>query len=64
MSPTDAVYYFVNSIEAWRIEMRLESFSLLGHSFGGYIATFYSLMCPNKVEQLFLLSPLGGTFHH
>lgn len=37
----------------------VESFSLLGHSMGGMLATRYSLMFPDKVQKLFLIAPIG-----
>jgi len=33
----------VEALEAWRIEVRLEKFILVGHGFGGFIATSYTI---------------------
>lgn len=38
---------YLSSLEQWRSENGLERFTLLGHSFGGYLATLYA-----KVDQL------------
>lgn len=48
-SPEDAIDYFVNYLEQWRLNIskilpkELKGFYLLGHSFGGYIASNYAL---------------------
>lgn len=34
---------------------------LTGHSFGGYIAGNYSLRFPDRVSEVFLLSPMATT---
>ena len=31
----------------------------MGHSFGGYLAGFYALKYPERVNNLILLSPAG-----
>lgn len=56
---TDAESYFVDALEAWRIELGLERFVLVGHSFGGYISACYALRYPRRVEHLVLASPVG-----
>lgn len=43
-SPQEAIDYFVNYFEAWRVAMNnLTNFYLVGHSFGGYIVGNYIL---------------------
>lgn len=46
--PEQIEQQYVNTIEKWRSEINLEKFVLLGHSFGGYLATAYSLQHPER----------------
>jgi len=46
--PEQVEQQYVNSIEKWRSEIKLEKFILLGHSFGGYLATAYSIQHPER----------------
>jgi len=39
--------------------MKIDKFILMGHSFGGYIATCYSHKYQNHLNSLVLLSPVG-----
>ena len=50
---------FVNSIEEWRKEVKLDSFVLLGHSLGGYLAAAYALRYPGRIKHLVLADPWG-----
>lgn len=50
---------FVDSIEAWRQEMKLEKFFLIGHSLGGFLSTSYSLRFPERIQHLMLIDPWG-----
>lgn len=49
--PEQVEHQFVNSIEKWRSEIKLEKFILLGHSFGGYLATAYSIQHPERYSN-------------
>jgi cardiolipin-specific phospholipase len=51
--------FFVESLEAWRAEHKIERMILAGHSFGGYMSVAYCERYPERVERLLLLSPVG-----
>lgn len=46
--PEQVERQYVNAIEKWRLELKLDKFILLGHSFGGYLATAYSIQHPER----------------
>lgn len=48
-------------IETWRIAVGLTEFTILGHSFGGYMAANYYLKYPDIINEVFLLSPMIST---
>ena len=48
---------FVDSIEAWRIQMQMKDFILCAHSFGAYVAANYAHKYP--VKGLILFEPWG-----
>ncbi|KAJ6648593.1 (Lyso)-N-acylphosphatidylethanolamine lipase [Pseudolycoriella hygida] len=52
---------FVDSIDKWRELMKIESMILLGHSFGGFLATSYAMKYSNRVEHLIAADPWGYT---
>ncbi|UJR26092.1 hypothetical protein I4U23_007438 [Adineta vaga] len=58
--PLEAEKQFVDMLEEWRIGIELnESFILLGHSFGGFISSAYTIRYPKYVKQLVLVDPWG-----
>lgn len=55
----DCENFFVECLENFRKIENLHSFTLAGHSFGGYIAGCYAISYPQYIEKIFLLSPIG-----
>eukprot|EP01006_Ploeotia_vitrea_P039348 TRINITY_DN66336_c7_g5_i2.p1 TRINITY_DN66336_c7_g5~~TRINITY_DN66336_c7_g5_i2.p1 ORF type:complete len:416 (-),score=162.41 TRINITY_DN66336_c7_g5_i2:20-1267(-) len=52
--------FFTGSLEDWRHAVGLDKpFVLLGHSFGGYVATLYALKHSDRLQSLILASPFG-----
>ena len=58
-SITEAENWFIDSLEEWRQERKLERLTLLGHSLGGYMAVAYALKYPGRLNKLILASPVG-----
>lgn len=55
----EAEDFFIDALEEWRKTRGVERFTLLGHSFGGYLSMRYTLKYPNRVNKLILVSPVG-----
>ena len=55
----EAEAWFVDALEEWRAARGLDTFSLLGHSLGGYLAVAYALKYPGHLDKLILASPVG-----
>ncbi len=55
----DCTTLYVEMLDKWRRRMKLDRFILLGHSFGGYIASNYTMQYPSRVHHLVLLDPWG-----
>nr|GMC56043.1 probable 1-acylglycerol-3-phosphate O-acyltransferase [Ipomoea batatas] len=53
--------WFIDSFEEWRKAKNLTNFILLGHSFGGYVASKYALKHPEHVQHLILVGSAGFT---
>lgn len=51
--------WFIDALEEWRILKKLDKFTLLGHSMGGYMAVAYALKYPGHLNKLILASPVG-----
>ncbi|KFA67661.1 hypothetical protein S40285_00904 [Stachybotrys chlorohalonatus IBT 40285] len=56
---TEAENWFVDALEEWRKARKIERFTLLGHSLGGYLAVSYALKYPGRLKKLILASPVG-----
>ena len=57
----EVINYFTECIEEWRKQLDIKQFTLVGHSLGGYISGHYALKYPNRLDKLFMLSPVGIT---
>lgn len=38
--------FFIETINQWRIQLSIENFILVGHSFGGYVSANYTVKYP------------------
>ncbi|KAK7928074.1 Alpha beta hydrolase [Apiospora marii] len=56
---TESESWFIDALEDWRKARKLEKFTLLGHSLGGYLAVSYALKYPGHLNKLILASPVG-----
>ena len=55
----EAEDWFIDALEEWRIKRKIDRFTLLGHSLGGYMAVAYALKYPGHLNKLILASPVG-----
>ncbi|PHH82489.1 hypothetical protein CDD82_5825 [Ophiocordyceps australis] len=55
----EAEDWFIDALEEWRKERKLDRFTLLGHSLGGYLAVSYAIKYPGHLNKLILASPVG-----
>lgn len=55
----EAESWFIDALEEWRIKRKINRFTLLGHSLGGYMAVAYALKYPGHLKKLVLASPVG-----
>ncbi|KAG6976690.1 hypothetical protein JG688_00001123 [Phytophthora aleatoria] len=53
----EADAFFVESLEEWREELKLDKFILCGHSMGALYATYYAAKYPKTLEHVILVSP-------
>lgn len=55
----EAEAWFIDSLEEWRKIRKIERFTLMGHSLGGYLAVSYAIKYPGRINKLILASPVG-----
>lgn len=51
--------FFVDGLERWRAQMKIDKMVLMGHSLGGYLAVAYAEKYPQHVDRLVLVSAVG-----
>lgn len=55
----EAENWFVDALEDWRSARGIHGMVLLGHSFGGYVATCYAIRYPQHVDKVIVASPVA-----
>jgi len=63
LTPQEAVNYFIEYIEAWRVAMNITDFYLSAHSFGGFVCGHYALKYHMHIKKLLMLSPIGVRYN-
>ncbi|ETK76619.1 hypothetical protein L915_17017 [Phytophthora nicotianae] len=58
-SAAEADAFFVESLEEWREELKLDRFILCGHSMGALYGIYYAAKYPKTLEHVILVSPAG-----
>jgi proline iminopeptidase len=58
-SSTVTMKLMMDDIESIRKELKIEKWSILGHSFGGMVASYYATLYPERIDKL-ILSSSGG----
>ncbi|KAG6582815.1 putative serine protease family S33 [Phytophthora cinnamomi] len=58
-SSAEADEFFVESLEEWRKELKLDKFILCGHSMGALYGTYYASKYASSLEHVILVSPAG-----
>ncbi|WP_166921153.1 alpha/beta fold hydrolase [Flavobacterium poyangense] len=56
---TISMQLMVDDMEALRKHLKIKKWSILGHSFGGMLASYYATVYPNNISKL-ILSSSGG----
>ena len=51
----------VEDLEALRKELKQETLTLLGHSWGGFLAMAYASAHPRQIDRMVLIAPAGPT---
>ncbi len=58
-SSTITMKLMIDDIESIRKKMKIEKWSILGHSFGGMVASYYTTLYPEHIDKI-ILSSSGG----
>ena len=58
-STTVSMQLMVDDIESLRKHLKIKKWNVLGHSFGGMLASYYATVYPNSINKL-ILSSSGG----
>jgi proline iminopeptidase len=58
-STTVSMQLMVDDIESLRKHLKIKKWNILGHSFGGMLASYYATIYPNSINKL-VLSSSGG----
>jgi proline iminopeptidase len=58
-SSTVTMKLMMDDMESIRKELKIEKWSILGHSFGGMVASYYATLYPEHIDKL-ILSSSGG----
>jgi proline iminopeptidase len=56
---TVSMQLMANDIESLRVHLKIKKWTILGHSFGGMLASYYATIYPNSINKL-ILSSSGG----
>jgi proline iminopeptidase len=61
---TVSLAIYLEDLEALRVQLKLESWTIVGHSAGGLLAMYYAAAYPNRVDKLILLdsAPIASEF--
>jgi len=51
--------YIQHTLEYFIDDLNIDQFTLVGSSYGGYLAAQYTLEHPNRLDKLVLISPMG-----
>jgi len=57
--PEEVEKQYVACIEEWRKQVGLEKINLLGHSFGGFLSTLYTMEYQERLHRTILADPWG-----
>ena len=56
--------FYTDALQHWADAQKVESYVLLGHSFGGYVAACWALAHPQRCKRLILVGSAGMEAHN